>query len=71
MNRQRRGYNKSEMDIKRVLYIAGGILSLSVRNAGIPYGTLLDRRARLWKLSGKCSCQLYRPGSTVYKNHWT
>ena len=30
MNRQRRGYNKSEMDIKRVLYIAGGILSLSV-----------------------------------------
>ncbi len=30
MNRQRRGFNKDGMDIKRVLYIAGGILSLSV-----------------------------------------
>lgn len=30
MNRQRRGFNKDGMDIKRVLYIAGGILSLSI-----------------------------------------
>ena len=30
MNRQRRSFNKDGMDIKRVLYIAGGILSLSI-----------------------------------------
>ena len=30
MNRKRRGFNKDGMDIKRVLYIAGGILSLSI-----------------------------------------
>ena len=30
MRRERRGLGKSQTDIKRVLYIAGGILSLSV-----------------------------------------
>lgn len=30
MRRERRGFGKDQMDIKRVLYIAGGILSLSI-----------------------------------------
>ena len=30
MRRERRGFNKNNMDIKRILYTAGGVLSISL-----------------------------------------